>query len=585
MLKQKRIRLFFTNNKILIAIILLSAILRFYKITDSPPSLNWDEVSHGYNAYSILKSGRDEWGEILPVIFRAYGDYKLPVYVYTTVVSVALFGLNTFSVRLPSILAGVLSVVFSYLLIIELFKHKKNLSFNIYHLALTSAALMAVEPWSLFLSRAAFEANLALTFIIAGIYYFLKGGSSSKYFLLSTIFFGISVWTYNSARIFVPLFLAFLIIIYRKNFIKLWSNSKRIVTCYLLLVTFFFAPMFYQLLSQSGQARYGWVSIIDEGAISQINEARGSSGLSPNLNRLINNKGTYFIGKFFKNWASHYSADFLFLEGGSDYQFNVPGNGLVYPINALFLVIGVVALLLRRDKTTAIVLGWFYFGSVASSLTREAPHTLRAITMLPSPMILIAVGFLSSFKYIKKKLTINHRILAILYLLIIGFSFVRYFNVYFGDYRRNYSWSWQYGYKEVVNYIKDNYDSYDKIIISKKYGEPHEFILFYWPWDPVRYQNDGTLVRFNQSNWYWVDNFNKFLFVNDWEIIQADSDPNSPFKDFDSKVFYTERKVVYDCNSNKCLLITSPGNVPDGWNKLETINFLDNKPAFEIYDN
>jgi hypothetical protein len=80
------------NNKYLIFIVILAAILRFAQITQVPPSLNWDEVSHGYNAYSLIKTGKDEWGVNLPLIFRAYGDYKLPVYIYLTAISEFFFG-------------------------------------------------------------------------------------------------------------------------------------------------------------------------------------------------------------------------------------------------------------------------------------------------------------------------------------------------------------------------------------------------------------------------------------------------------------------------------------------------------------
>ena len=594
---------FVSNNWVLIVVVIVSALLRFYKISDNPPSLNWDEVSHGYNAYSILKTGKDEWGMVLPIIFRAYGDYKLPVYIYTTVVSVALFGLNTFAARLPSVLAGISSVVFTYLLVGELFKRKSYRSPITDHspsqrlsrvgdrsLATIASLLVAVEPWSLFLSRGAFEANLALTFIIAGVYFFLRGLHSTYYILLSTILLGFSVWTYNSARIFVPLFLAFLIFVYRKQFLVFLNRSKKHTTYYVLLTAFFFLPMFYQLLSPSGQARYGWVSVIDEGAIAQINEARGNSNLSPGLSRLLHNKGTFFVNRFVRNWASHYSADFLFFKGGSDYQFNVPGRGLIYPINAIFLIVGVIVLLKRRDKTAAIILGWFYFGSIASSLTREAPHTLRAITMLPSPMILTAVGFVASAKFLKRKLTINNKPLTIIYLIIIAVFSGNYLRVYFNEYRNSYSWSWQYGYKEVVEHIKENYNNYENIVFSKKYGEPHEFILYYWPWDPASYRSDESLLRFHQSNWYWVDRFDKFWFVNDWEVVR---DTGNGIRETEygkrnmNYEFVLESGGAVDCNplNASCLLITSPGNVPKGWAKLETINFLDGKPAFEIYEN
>jgi len=89
---------------LLSAIVLLGAAARFSGLESLPPSLNWDEVSHGYNAYSLFKTGGDEWGVTLPAIFRAFGDYKLPVYIYATVLSEVLFGLTATGVRFFSVI-------------------------------------------------------------------------------------------------------------------------------------------------------------------------------------------------------------------------------------------------------------------------------------------------------------------------------------------------------------------------------------------------------------------------------------------------------------------------------------------------
>jgi hypothetical protein len=150
-----------------------------------------------------------------------------------------------------------------------------------------------------------------------------------------------------------------------------------------------------------------------------------------------------------------------------------------------------------------------------------------------------------------------------------------YLNSYWNNYRKEFSWSWQYGYKEVVNYVKENYQKYDKVIITKKYGEPHEYFLFYWPWEPKEFQADPKLIRFFQSDWYWVDRFDKFYFVNDWDI---------PKEEWESFTLESKKEMI-DCRDIKCLLITSPSNYPKTWNKLDTINFLDGNPAFEIYEN
>ena len=576
------------KNKIVLFLILAIALyLRIIYVDSNPPSLNWDEASIGYNAYSILKTGRDEWNRLFPSIFRAFGDYKLPVYIYTTVVSIAIFGLNTFSVRLPSVLAGVGSVYFTYLLVLELFPSSKNkpIITDPKLLATMAALLVAVEPWSLFLSRAAFEANLAVLFIISGIYFFLKVVNQSinfpnhlqpkvaGYLLLPTILLGLSVWTYNSARIFIPLFMVVLIILYRKEILVIYRSQKHILYYSLFVILLFFIPMFYQLIKPIGQARYSKIALIDSGAVGQIIESRQNSQLPNIITRLVYNRPTYFIRHLGSNWLDHYNFKFLFFEGGSNYQFSVPGAGVLYTINATFLVLGFITLLKRRDRLTVFILSWFFLSTIPSSLTREAPHVLRASIILPMPMVISAMGLSRVLQLGRRKFMILA--LLLIYVTVLTFSLVNYWKKYFNSYRKNYSWSWQYGYKQAVDYAKLHYEDYDRIIFTKKYGEPHIFVLVNYPWNPSRYQKDASLIRFDQSNWYWVDRFDKFYFINDWNI------PEEEWQDF-----VLENGSRFKClaGENRCLLITSPGNMPNGWSKLEDVEFLDGKPAFEIYE-
>src|SRR5262245_24665404 len=100
------------NKTILIlsAIILLATVLRFYQIQTNPPGLFWDETAYGYDAYSLLKTGSDHHGRFLPLFFESFGDWKLPVFFYLLVPSVALFSLSEFAIRFPTAFFGVLLV-------------------------------------------------------------------------------------------------------------------------------------------------------------------------------------------------------------------------------------------------------------------------------------------------------------------------------------------------------------------------------------------------------------------------------------------------------------------------------------------
>lgn len=549
------------SRNLIILIFLLGLVLRFFNLATMPPALNWDEVSHGYNAYSVLKTGRDEWGQFIPLAnFRAYGDYPLPVNLYLTIPSISLFGLNELGIRAPHAFLGALTIIACFFL-------AQGLGFSA-GVSLLAALLVAISPWTFFPSRFVVQSNISLFFITTGMALFFNRKKRPFFLPLAALALGISVYSYHNARIFIPLLIVALAFLYRAEWGK-WLRKKRtylIVTIFLLLV--FFIPLVPILLGSEGRARTRWVSIIDQGAINQIIEDRFQSNLPEPLTRLLYNRPTYFLTHFFSNYLGYFSPRFLFFEGGTQYQFSVPGEGVLYLIEMPFFYLGLGFLiylaLIKKQKIAQAILLWLFLAPIPAALTRGGSHVIRATTMLPLPQILTALGIFQAAQFFNRKRKKLGLILIIAFLLIIFLSTFSYLEIYFGSYRQDYSWSWQYGYKEVANYIQSRYQDYDKIFITKKYGEPHEFLLFYFAWDPEKYQTDPNLVRYFKTDWYWVDSFDKFMFVNDWEIkekIKPDTLYPKPY-----------------------LLITSPGNYPAGWSKIKTIDFLDGSPAFEILE-
>ena len=149
------------------SIIFIASILRLWQLGVVPPSPDWDEAALGYNAYSVLKTGRDEYGTWFPLSLRSYDDYKPPLYMYLTVPSVALFGLETWAVRLPSAIAGILAVIGTYYFVKELFRKDA--------IAYVCALLLAISPWHIQFSRIAFESNAGLSLNILWVLFFIKG--------------------------------------------------------------------------------------------------------------------------------------------------------------------------------------------------------------------------------------------------------------------------------------------------------------------------------------------------------------------------------------------------------------------------
>ena len=146
----------FSAKILLFSIFILGAILRFYKLGEVPQVLTRDEAAIGYNAYSILKTGKDEYGVKLPVYFLSFGDYKNPLYIYLTSLLIPVFCLNEFTVRFLSALSGSLTIIASYLLIKEFFsktqKGTEDKQKRTEPVALMASFLLAISPWHIFYS-------------------------------------------------------------------------------------------------------------------------------------------------------------------------------------------------------------------------------------------------------------------------------------------------------------------------------------------------------------------------------------------------------------------------------------------------
>jgi len=215
------------KNKIIFIILLLAIVIRFYDINQLP-SLNPDEAALGYNAYSLLLTGKDEHGASWPLHFKSFGDFKPGGYVYLAMPFIKVLGLTPFAVRLPNLILSVLTILILYKLVSLLSSSKA--------LGLYSAMVLTLSPWHIHFSRGAWESSAALFFILLGIYWFYQ--KKFNYFLLPFI---ASLYIYHSARIIAPLLVLFLFI---TNYQLLITNYKKLI---LPIIIAFFISVFTML--------------------------------------------------------------------------------------------------------------------------------------------------------------------------------------------------------------------------------------------------------------------------------------------------------------------------------------------------
>lgn len=529
---------------ILILIFILGFLLRFWQLGGNPPSLDWDEASLGYNAYSILKTGRDEYGTFLPLSIRSFGDYKPPLYTYLTTIPVAIFGLNEFSTRFISAVLGSLSVIVGYFLIKELFFGKKPIFYLLFSI------FFALSPWHIQFSRIAFEANSALFFFITGIWLFLKGSKQGKYFLLSFVSFGLSLYTYHSPRLVVPLLLVGMFFIYKETILK----QKKIILLSLFLFCVLISPIVYQLRSTG--ARFSSVTVInqDEKLGESIKLLEFDQKTGDMLGKFMHNRRIVYAREILGGYLDHFNFDFLFLTGDPPGRHHAAGMGMLYLWDLPFLILGIIYLVRSVYQAKYLLFWWFVVAPGASSLTSGTPHAVRALFYLPTFQMFIAFGIIYFFRLIKphmKSFLRKSLVIIVFSLFILNFSY--YLHMYWRHTPYEDSISWQYGYKEVVSEVSKYENAYDRMVVTYRYDQPYIYFLFYNKVDPLWYQNswkEGEIKRAERS-------FGKYEFRNlDW---------------------------AQDEKEKRVLFAGTPSEIPENTpGILKTVYFLDGSVAFRI---
>src|SRR5437764_9301957 len=100
---------------LLLLAIVVGALLRLSALTSVPPALNQDEAVNGYDAYSLLLTGRDHLGHPFPFAgLESFGDWVPPLLTFLTVPAVALFGLHVGTLRAVTAIVGIAAVPVIY---------------------------------------------------------------------------------------------------------------------------------------------------------------------------------------------------------------------------------------------------------------------------------------------------------------------------------------------------------------------------------------------------------------------------------------------------------------------------------------
>lgn len=447
--------------------------LRLWKFGQIPDGLHLDETSFGYNAWSLLTTGRDEFGTKLPVAIRAYDDWRPPVYTYLTAGLMRLCGVDDWVVRLPSLVSGLACLGIVYWWFTKMWGRKVG-----------GWAVMALSlnPALIFLSRTAFDANLALTVSIAtfGLLWYGLNRTRFKWWGVGLVLSALATVSYQANKVFVPVMLLAMLVIHRTDLKKLMRQKQnRIATGFLCLGWFFLVLIISG--GSPGMARFKGMSIMgDAGVLTRAvsrQQALKSSGLNPEwLNRRI-----YFGEEMWRRYLDYWSPSYWFAGTNQPTLFKFPGLGLFYGFELLLMIAGIrsgVKKLRKKDKYWWLV--WTIFAPVPAAVLVAEPLVTRALPMIITGIMLVALGIESLTPNLQRVVWGGYIIGA----MWLGLSLVVLVDAEQGE-------LWHGDYREWVAWVAGHEQDFDQVVVSNSLTAPYIYYLWYGKVEPVDYLASG----------------------------------------------------------------------------------------------
>lgn len=487
---------------VLCVILFVAVLLRVTQFSKVPESLYWDEIAMLIDARSIAQTGLDihsrSW---LQPLFPSYGDYKLPVYIWFTALGVRLFGVHEWVVRVPSVLAGlgtvvllgffvqeVLHILSDKLLVQKKKSHAATAKFSAWCVGsgrwLIAACVMAVvalSPWSIGFSRTGFEGHLAQFLVLSSIFITLKLRKFWWSGVPAALLGGLATYTYFSVRFVWPVLFILSVLFLVVRAVKMDTKLllKSVVQCVVGIGLFWLLlqPMMHDgLYNISNFYRLSTPSVLNSTDYAiKSNEYREIAG-NTIFDRVFFHRHWLLLRELGKNVSIMVSPEYLFVSGDQNLRHGTGQHGLFLLPLAVVLPVGIVVAWLLEPFLLLLLLSWWAVGILPAAVPLTVPHALRSLNALVPLSIFLGLGLSTSMymvwqlknKYLKFGIVLFYGGMCVFALL----QFVMY---YFFVYPTTSLSSWQAGHRELAQALLREKGAVEQVLI-----EPFDQRFYLW---------------------------------------------------------------------------------------------------------
>lgn len=471
----------------LVFIFIIAFFIRVYKLDSIPYGFHVDEAKAGWNAYSILKTGADDKGNMFPMYYDSFGDFRPTGLIYLIIPSLLIFGQTVFAVRFPFALIGALTVFPLFLIVKELSNSLK--------LGIIASLIISLNPWHIVASRATSESIVSIFFTLWGIYFLLRSIKFPvfKNILLSIIFLVFSYFFYHNIRVLAPIFIVVIIGFY--YFVK---NIKVDKNVFLIFVALILSSLIF-LSSKSARGRMSQVSLLsDFRVLYEVTKMPNEEGPGQVfVARAFHNRIASYARVFAEEYKEYFGTSFLLGNLAKPIRYTVPQVGLLTYFEFLFVILGLF--LVSRKKELLVVIVLLAVAPLPAAVTIEdTPNLQRAIYMIPFLSIIAAYGFYSLIDLPNK-----FKIVSILLFLGYIANFIYFEHMYLVHQKMSLATYYRNGGNvELADRIDNLVSNYDEIIMTNSPDNLYPWLAFLNNYDPFTFNKsykeiEGGVRKYN----------------------------------------------------------------------------------------
>lgn len=513
----------FESKYILWLLLAIGIILRIVLLGIVPGGINQDEAFSGYEAYSLVNYGIDSSGYAFPVYFVSWGSGMNVLNSYLMMPFIALFGVSAWTIRLPQVLVACVSLYVFYRLFREFVGEK---------ISLVALAALVICPWHIMMSRWGLESNLAPGFLLFGLYAFLLGTKKPKYYIVSAVCYGLSLYCYATIWVVVPflILLQFLYLLWVK---KIRFSLELVIA--VLVLAFLAMPLIAFLLVNNGymdEIKTGFFSIpkLVYMRDSEISFANISDNFK-NLCNLLWTQNDELIWNTTKQFGLYYKGGVV-----------VAIIGLIYSVYRT-----VLSIVKRKFDAHAVIFINFVVSFALGCLVYVNVNRINCIHLSIVAFIAIAIyqGGKLAYKMTKYGDYVTSVISVVALISVVLFS-----QYYFGDYKSEIAPVFQEGLDEAIEFADSVANENQVIYVSPVYSYSKILLLDKYPVkeyiNTVNYSNYPSAYLSVSS----FGNYNfEFSYVDEANIYIVDKSTGETFIEYGYAVdIFDEVAVIHGAN-------------------------------------